>query len=439
MPKLPTRTELMKVIEALKERWMPTTPETVRDPLNEPPSTLPTLSADSLHEAITSAEMGDTRLYFAACRDALLADTHLLGLIGTRFNAVIGDDEVILPASKAVADIAAADAIRAAIERMEDFSGLVQSLLWGHVWPLSLVERTYKTASHPGLTYDWGTIRAVKDHSMRWTQGHLELERVDERTRLPTGDWFTPDMTRYILHRGHILPTPDCWGGPIRSLLWWFLLKTMSRDWWARFLDRFGTPFPVAKFEKNDDRSRAILERAFRMSSKIGGLVVSQGTQVELAQANTGAADAHERFFQRCCDEQSRAVLGQTLSSTASPTGFGGGASDLQSKVRDDLRQGDVRRIGQTLRQKFFLPWLRLNHFSGAPPKITFGQQEPEQLATVGQVLAALKQAGIRVAPGALPVLSERLGLELEMDAPATGTIPLSALPDGLVEMLTAR
>lgn len=438
MPKLPSRTELMAALAALKERWLPLTTETVNNPLNEPPSTMPTLSADSLHAAITSAEKGDTRQYFATCRDTLVADTHLLGLISTRFLAVIGDDPVILPASQKVGDIAAADAVRDAVERLDDFTALCQSLLWGHIWPLALIERTYKQATHPGLTYDWGTIRAVPDHCMRWTQGWLELERVDERTRLLTGQWFTPDMTRYILHRGHILPTPDCYGGPMRSLLWWFLLKTMGREWWARALDRFGTPFPVAKFDKADDRSRSILERAFKLSSKIGGLVVSSGTQVDLKEASVNS-DAHERFYQRCCDEQSRSVVGQTLSSTASATGFGGGASDLQGKVRDDLRQGDVRRLGQTLRQKFFLPWLRLNGFAGAPPQITFGQQEPEQLATIGEVLASFKQAGIRVGAGALPVLSERLGLELEMDTAAETTIPLSALPDALLEMLTAR
>lgn len=444
MPKAPTKAELLARLEDLERERLLRPVETLLDPRGEPSSTLPTFSADSVFEAITQAEQGDTWRLFAMYRDVLIADSHIQGCLEARFLPILGDDPVITPANQDKPDdVRAADEIRAAIDRLPDFNGLCADLLWGIAWPLSVVERTYKPADVPGLAVDWAEIVPVPDRLFRWTNGVLEIQGVDATTGQPNGKFTRPDKSRYIFHRGHLLSRaklPDNWGGPMRALLWWFLFKTQDREWWARFLDRFGSPFPVGKFEKSDDRSRQILERAFRLANRIGGLVVSTGTQIELQQANTGAADAHEKFFRLCNDEISRRILGQTLSSTASPQGLGNGASDLQGQVRGDMAQNDKKRLAQTLREQLFKPFLRLNHIAGAVPNITFGGEEPEENSTTADVLSKLKTAGLRVADKSLAPLSKRVGLELERDPvtapgapganPASGdTRRLSALP----------
>lgn len=432
MPKQPTRAELLQRLQDLEGRTLSRPLETVDDMRTQPPSMLSSLTAERVHAAITAAEGGDTRDLFSLYRDILIADTHLQGVIDTRFLAVLGDDPMISPANPENAeDVRAAEAIKAAVDRLPDFMGLCADLLWGTIWPLAVVERTYKPAEVSGLAYDWAECAAVPDHLFRFVNGKLEIERVAPGGVL-TGEYFTPEASRYLTHRGHLLRHPDNWGGPMRGLAWWFFLKVMDREWWVRFLDRFGTPFPVAKFEKNDDRSRQILERALKLSSRIGGIVVSSGTSVELAQANTAAADAHEKFFRICNDEMARRVLGQTLSSTASPMGIGGGASDLQGQVRGDIAQFDKKRLARMLRDQFFKPWLRLNRFTGAVPNLTFGGEEPEENATTAEVLSKFKTAGLRVADKSLAALSKRIGLEIERDpAPAEpvagGTRQLSA------------
>lgn len=434
MARPPTKADLLLRIQELEERTLPHRSETFQDSRNEPASTLTTLTADRVFQAITAAEQGDTRELFAIYRDVLISDTHIQSCIETRFLAVIGDDPMITAANKdKPEDVAAADFIRAAVDRMPDFLGLCQDLLWGNIWPLSMVERMY-TDAPPGSGYahDWGDIGPVPDYLFRWTEGHLELEQLDPKTRQPNGKFERPDPRRFIVHKGHFLRTPDNWGGPMRAIMWWFLLKVMDREWWVRFLDRFGTPFPVAHFEKNDDRSRQILERAFKLSSRIGGIVVSKGTQVELIQASTSTANAHEAFFNKCNDEISRRVLGQTLSSTASPTGLGNGASDLQGQVRGDIASFDKRKLAQTVRQQHFKPLLRINGLTGAVPLLAFGGEEPEENTTTAEVLSKLSTAGLRLADKSLPVLSQRIGLEIERDPapttpPAAGTRSLAA------------
>lgn len=430
MAKRPTNKELLARLDLMEREWAPRNLATINDPRNEPPSTLVGLTAERVHAAITAAEQGDTRLLFSIYRDVLIADTHLQGVIETRLLAVIGDDPLIAPANKDKAeDVAAAEAIKGAIDRLPDFLGVCRDLLWGTIWPLAVVERTYKPADVPGLALDWDSLAAVPDHLFRWTEGVLQIEETDAKTGCLTGSFVRPDPARYITHRGHLLRTADNWGGPMRALSWWFFLKVMDREWWVRFLDKFGTPFMVGKFDKADEKSRQILERAFQLSSKIGGLAVNKETTIELLKAGTGDSSASFENFYRICDEAiSRRVLGQTQSSIASPTGIGSGSSDLQGQVRGDISSHDKKRLAQTLRQQLFKPFLRLNGFTGAPPKITFGGEEAEENTTTATVLKDLKTAGIRLADKSLALLSQRVGLELERDpSPDRGATPSPA------------
>jgi phage gp29-like protein len=430
-PKSPTKAELLARLQELERRYLPMEQETVNDLRNEPASMLPSLSAETVHAAIAAAEQGDTRDLFAVYRDVLLADTHLATVIETRILAVVGEDPDFQPADpKKNNDVAACNAIREAWDRLADPMGVLINLMWGTMWPLAMLERTYKPAEVPGLRYDWRDIVPVPDTLFRWTNGVLEIQEVSEKTRQLEGEWFRPEPSRYITHRGHLMRSPDCWGGPMRALVWWFFLGIMDREWWVRFLDKFGTPFMVGKFEKTDDRSRQILERAFKLSTKIGGLVVTQGTQMELLKTGTGdSAAAYQAFHEACNREKSKRVLGQTLSTEAQATGMNSGNASLHGQVRGDIRSFDAKRLNQTLRQQLFAPWLRLNGFSGRPPNVIFGAEEEEEIATTGQVIASLHGADLIVADEGLATLSKRVGLPIvRKQAPAAPESPLKKL-----------
>jgi len=134
----------------------------------------------------------------------------------------------------------------------------------------------------------------------------------------------------------------------MRSIVFWWLLSVMDRDWWARALERFGSPFIVARYDQADDKTRSKLEIALSMATRLFGVVVSKETEIELKEAaSSQSGDAFDKFHTVCQREKSKHILGQTLSSEAQGTGLGSGVAKGQSDVRNDIRQFDAPPSGK--------------------------------------------------------------------------------------------
>lgn len=414
----PSKAVVAARLGEMTSRWTPTRPEILRDVRSEPDSLLPQLTSDRIFTAVSAAERGDTRDLFTLYRDMTLANNHLQAELSKRLLAVLGDAWRVAPASDKPDDVAAAETVKGALERLPGFLDGCVHLLRAALWPVALIERTYKAApAGSGLTYDLAELRPVPDVLLDFRLGHMRIELCDPATGKPRGEWVLPEPGRHLIHRGHLLSVPDNWGGPMRSVLWWFFLQLMAREWWSRYLDKFGQPFIVGKFDKTDDASRQVLERAFALSTKIGGLVVNRETQVELVQAAAGqTGEAFEKFFGVCNREMSKLIVGQTLSSEAQSTGLGSGTSSLQGDVRQDIRQWDATKLGATLRDQLFVPFLRLNGLRGNAPSIFWGAEDTGDVVETADAVSKLKSAGIVVAEKGLETLSKRVGLPLERE-----------------------
>jgi phage gp29-like protein len=379
------------------------------------------LDVDRLRNLLLSAETGNVRDLFGVYRDVLIVDSHIQAEFNKRKLALLGDTLSIQPFQKGNNDdLKAADFIKS---QFLDFDGRLTAcnhLLDSILWPLSLVEKVYKPSSTKGVRYDLAALNTVQANDLDFTTGWLRLRRLDQHGGYLTGDLEDPDPNRYIIHRGHLLNHADFWGGPFRCILYWWLLRTMSRDWWARFLERYGSPFIVGKYDQSDDESRAILSNAFSAASKIFGLVISRETEVELiesAAAQTG--EAFRLFMHEACnDEISRFIVGQTASSNMHSTGLGSGVSKQHENVRQDIRQFDSMLLGNTLRQQLFRPLLLINGFAGRPPKAIWGGLSPDDQESMGQLLANLAQANLEPTDEGVDALSEQFGIPLQRKAP---------------------
>lgn len=420
--------KIRDLLQSWLEAWVPRKPQKkVYNFRGEPQFAANLMTVDRMREVLAAAEVGDTRDLFALYRDVMISDSHLQTEFGKRKLAVLGDPISIQPVDKTKPDdVAAAKAAEAMINTdRENFIHACNHLLDGHLWPVALIEKNFKASTKPGLRFELKELIIVPHLDLDYTSGFLQLWGLDENTGYINGQRQPPDPNRYIVHRGHLLQMADFWGGPFRSVLGWWLLGAMDRDWWARFLERYGSPFLVGKYDQSDDAARSILTRAFQSATKIFGLVVSKETEVELMQAaaeQTG--EAYEKFLSICNDEKSKLVLGQTSSVKQATGGLNNSGNKQHESVRQDIRQYDQMILALTIEKQLIRPYLDINGFYGATPRMTWGGVSVEEQQALGDLLQSLAQAGMEPTDEGLQTLSERIAIPLQrraIPAPAPG------------------
>lgn len=390
----------------------------------EEPFPVADLSADRLSDIVHLSESGASSSLFRLARACILHDGHVQTELFKRKNAVLGDPISVQPWDPDdPADVEASSACEKLLAALPSLPDALAHLLDASLYPLSLVEKCFGPAdpSNPDL----GRRTALLDlvpvpyRLIAWDADGYPA--VDTSTAaLRPADGFRSDLppldpNHFILHRGHLIQAPDRYGGPLRAVLWLWLLSCMSITWWARHLERYGSPFIVGRYDdSSSDRDRRVLEAAISYAQQLGGLVVSSGSTIDLKEAATAATNGFADFRSACRDEISRLILGQTLSSTASPTGIGSGATSLQAEVRQDIRRFDARRLAATLRFQLLAPWLLLNGYAGRPPVVLFAEDTSEETERTSKVLGELYNAGLEPTDDALPEISERIGFPIQ-------------------------
>lgn len=384
---------------------------TISNPLREPQFFADCMDADRVAYILRSAQGGATQELFALYRDILIADSHIQTELSKRKLAVLGKQFRVLPYDKkSAADVDAATFCEQSVYRLKSWRNSCSALLDGVLWPVAVVEKVY-SASGKGFQLD--ELIPVPYHLLDYTTGVMRIRDTSETGEV-LSTYHDPDPERYIVHRGHLLSTADHWGGPMRAIVWWWLLSTMSRDWWASFLEHWGTPFMVGQYTSGQDRDRNILERAFSLAIKRRGVVISKEAEIKLIESARGGAAEYSQFIALCNAEKSKLIIGQTLSATPSATGMGSGVADLQSEVRDDIRQFDAMVLSESIRDQVFSPICRLAGLTGNPPYIAWGNISPAELKAKADILASFYNAGLTVADSGIQPLSDEVGIELQ-------------------------
>lgn len=305
------------------------------------------LDAEYIHGVVTQAREGQMVPLLSLYRDIEAADDVILGAMTARKLAVLSDPPTVAPCNKGVlADQRAADEFERCLDNSVTFLDGLKHWLSSCCWPVAVNEIRWI----PGrLDYAAFELRQVPLEQLDYRTGELRIAKVSCEG-LPTAETEYADPSRYIAHRGHLMTHPDTWGGPFRALLFWHLFGACDRDWWARFLERFGAPFMVGKYDPDDEESRYLLEQAFAESARTFGLVATSDTSIELHEAKSSVGTgAFDRFLDIATAAKTRLILGQTLSSKADATGMGSGTANLQGEVRADFKAWDRLSLSATV------------------------------------------------------------------------------------------
>lgn len=397
------------------------------------PNVARSLTAARLIDILDQSENGNTAELFALYRD-VLCDSHVQAEFSKRKGAVLGDVRNLVPYDRKSPDaIAAKDKCFSMIES-DDFYNAMSWLLNATIYPVAVVEKVYRPV---GAGFRLSALRAVPFQMLDLRDGTVRIFDVVDGHVQSTSQPAAPE--RYIVHRSHNIPMPDRWGGPMRSILFWWLLRTMSRQWWGTLLERFGTPFLTGEYKTEPGRQS--LERAFSMASRLGGIVVSSGTKIQLERAASGDSTAgHAEFLAFCNAEISKLIVGQTLSSTVAPTGeIGGGTANLQGEVRDDIRKSDASMLSMTVRGQLLDQYCRINGMPGPAPIMIFGSDSTADLTAKIRLVAALSTAGLEPDDDGLASLGESVGYGLRRKIIQPGAMPLSADSSRLISGTSAQ
>lgn len=383
------------------------------------------LDVDTVHAYLSAADNQDPRQLFALYEE-MAFDGHIQTEFSKRKLAVLGDQMNIVPVDKNnVADLKAAEVVKAMTGRCSSFFDALSWLLDGTLFPVAVVEKVYSRARVPGLAFDLEKmVRVPPDLFDYSTNGKLRIRDTTE-----VGDVSSTthdcDPMSYIKHRGHLMTAPDYRGGPMRCLVFWWLFSNFDREWWVRFLDRYGSPFLLGKYDQSDDYSRVVLENAFSLASKLGGLAVSRETDVEIKEAmSKSGGEAFGAFHSICQREKSKLILGQTTSAEAQSTGMNSDMGKVQAEVRSDIRMFDAITLGNTLRHQLFQPWLRINGIAGNV-MVSWGAEKTEDTKETAGALASLSNAGVELTNDGIEVLSNRMNLGLQRKStPVPSVLP---------------
>jgi phage gp29-like protein len=434
-------------------------------PRFEPSNISQNATVREIQDAIREAENGETQNLFRFYRDVLLGDDHIQSEINTRKLAMLSQPLAIMPKDKNNPDdVKLAAAVNAAKDDCENWNEGMISLMDSNCgWPVSIVERLYKPAVNsrsdvPKLNYTWkkfvpvnpqllcyrwaylmggvglGTASAVQIAQAgtptqnaytidleKW-EAYLKLWPIDESGRIiyDTSRSEYLDPARHIVHRGHLLQTMrDNWGGPMRARLMWWLFRQLGRQWFARGMERVGTPWPVGYTDATDPAAVALLQEAFKLQYQIGGLIVDESSRIELKEAMVqGMAQGYETFYNMCNDALSKSITG--MDRAAKSKGLNAGEDNMQQTVREDYRVFDQMSLAETLIRQLVIPFRDLNGLKGMV-KLVWGGLSDADGKTFADLLFTMNQAGFTPTDDSIPVMNDRTGLSWQRVAAPAG------------------
>ncbi len=411
--------KLKKIISFL----IPTSSVTPLSSEHEPISmaALNRISAANVAMALRAAEYGDTRDLFTLYRDNILTWSHLQAEFAKRKIPVLSKPiSVSAYVQGKLDDDATADDCSTLWEPVKNRISVLSHLLDSILFPVSVVEKVYSVRDG---RYVLDRLIPVPHHLLDYQSGVLRI-RMTKPSGEQTDECVEPDPSRYIIHRAHILSAPDKLGGPMRALVYWWLFSTQSRDWWIRFLQRYGIPLMIGKYTHGADDQRTALLRAMSTVNRALGLVISKDTSLEFAEVARLDAMPFTAVQEFANHEASKLILGQTLSAESQPTGIGSGNADLHGEVRSDIALFDCANLAESLRDQLYTQYCEINALPGNVPLITIGS--PVDPGPLLSLLKALKESGLRPAESSIQTISRQVGFDVERDIQPAASSPFA-------------
>jgi len=367
------------------------------------------LTPGKLASILQDAERGNIKGQCELFEDMEEKDGHIFAELSKRKRAILGLDWAIKPPRGASAEEERnAEYLTEMVQDLESFEDVL----------FDMADGIGKAFSN--LEYEWEQL------GKEW----LPKEIIHR----PPG-WFmlNPENQNELRLRGNSANGEELWSfgwiqhvhkaksgyiaraGLHRVLAWPYLFKNFSVRDLAEFLEIYGLPMRLGKYQSGASKEeKATLMRAVMQIGHAAAGIIPQGMEIEFQEAAKGAADPYKAMMDWCEATQSKAILGGTLTTTAEATGMGSELGDVHNEVRHDLLVSDARQIGSTLTRDLLYPLATLNGIRIENRRrmfrFTFDTKEAEDMVAFSEALPKLVEAGVQV-PINYP--NEKLGIPI--------------------------
>lgn len=372
-------------------------------------SILNRLSPERLASILRDVRSGECPAeYLELAQDMEMRDLHYRSVLSTRKDAVCGLELKVEPASEDERDIELAKAVESDIiqNRSARFVPLVRDMLDAIAKGFSATEILWNTG---GKTWK---PKEYRWRDPRWFQYDKETGRTLMLRDEATSELFPLMPNKFIIHEPHLISGTQIAGGLALPALFYFMLKSYDVTSWAAFIDRYGFPIRLGKYNKKatkDDIST--LRRAVASIGADFGAVIPEGATIEIIESKTSSenSEAYQKMATWIDKQISKLVLGQTMTTD---DGSSWAQGQVHEEVRQDIANADSIAVADTLNSCLVVPYINLN----------FGEQEryPEIVLykpderNIEQVVSAIE----KLAPHGLTVKADEIRSMLGLSKP---------------------
>lgn len=355
-------------------------------------------------------------------------DAHLLGEAEKRRNAILDIEFTVKPASEDSRDVKVAEFVQEYFDNSTDWDDTIVSMQDSVGKGFSALEILWDVSSGQAMP---NKLEFIEQKRFIFTDATGYLRKYP---KLLSDDNMMGDEIpawKMLFHRyggkaGHAARS-----GIYRVCAWMFLFRNYALKDWMIFLEVFGMPLRLGKYdagaekEDKDDLIAAIQS----LGSDAAG-IISKNTEIEFIEAvksGTKGDNPYLAMAQFCGKEMSKALLGQTLTADVGDTGSYA-AANTHNEVRLDLAKADTRAVAATTRYQLIRPMVGFNFGWDTPvPGYAAVWQEREDLKSLSEVYKNVIGFG---QPVAAEHVSNKFGIPLPQkgESVLTPTKSLAAL-----------
>ncbi|WP_180052043.1 DUF935 family protein [Acinetobacter sp. YH12099] len=265
----------------------------------------------------------------------LLDDDEIAQAVETRVDALLATPLRIEPS-----DTAESENLNAILKEwfFEIASGAMNGLLFGY----SVQEAVYELKPEGYIGLQW-----IGEKPMEW----FEPKNDGRLIYRPDGTGVEREVDqvfKFFLTRRKATYQQPYGKALLATLYWLFFFKQNGFKFWAKFLERFGTPILLGKCKdtETEDMSRALLDAH---AQSVLSIDAEDDVSILSTAGTSGTAGAaFESFNNQLIRQIQKVVLGQTL--TSGTDGVGSRAlGQVHDNVRMDKLKSDIRLVTPTL------------------------------------------------------------------------------------------